>query len=307
MKNVNADFLLDIWADLKAKRLAPVAVGLALALVAMPALMLKGEDAPSASPLPMVATPAASGDEAQVEVADELAERGSKLDSYKAHDPFSGAVQSDDGDSGTSGTAVAPSDDAAAGAGGDMAAIIGLGGSPGYSPPDSAPGFGQPDPGGLTTPGGSQTPRVRRTNYTYELDVKFGRPGSEKRHPHLSRMSFLPNQKAPALLFMGVPADEKSAIFFVYPTLSHAGEGICLPSQEDCTFLELRVGRDHFLTLADHEYRVHLIDINRVKVNSETDQSRKAAGTRRSGRGDDGTPGDDGAAPEWPTIVDGIR
>ena len=31
MKNLNADFLLDIWADLKAKRLAPVAIGLVVA------------------------------------------------------------------------------------------------------------------------------------------------------------------------------------------------------------------------------------------------------------------------------------
>ena len=92
MKNLNADFLLDIWADLKAKRLAPVAVGLAVALVAIPALMLKGEETPAAGPLPVI--PAASGRRrAEVELAEELAEGGSKLDSYKAHDPFDGLVK----------------------------------------------------------------------------------------------------------------------------------------------------------------------------------------------------------------------
>ena len=40
MKNLNADFLLDIWADLKAKRLGPIAIGLVVAMVAMPALLL---------------------------------------------------------------------------------------------------------------------------------------------------------------------------------------------------------------------------------------------------------------------------
>ena len=48
-----------------------------------------------------------------------------------------------------------------------------------------------------------------RSRYTYQLDVKFGRPGREKRYQNLSRMSFLPSADVPALLFMGVPEDEK--------------------------------------------------------------------------------------------------
>ena len=93
MKNLNADFLLDIWADLKAKRLAPVAVGLGLALVAMPALMLKGDERVVRRPAAHRREPGASGDGAEVELAEELADGGSKLDSYKAHDPFDGLAQ----------------------------------------------------------------------------------------------------------------------------------------------------------------------------------------------------------------------
>ena len=306
MKNVNTDFLLDIWADLKAKRLAPVAVGLAVALVAMPALMLKGEDAPSASPLPIVAAPA-SADDAEVEVADELAERGSKLDSYKAHDPFSGVAQGSGGDSDKSGAAIAPTDGAPADTGGDLATIFGGGGSPSSGPPDSVPGFGPPDSGGgLTTGGDTPSPRVRRTNYTYELDVKFGQTGREKRYRHLSRMSVLPNPKAPALMFMGVPVDAKTAIFFVHPKLSHAGEGVCMPSPTECTFLELKLGRDHFLSVDDYEFHLHLYGINKVKVDNAATEPRKTTGTNRAGRNaGDGALGEAGGH-DLPALVDGI-
>jgi hypothetical protein len=316
MKNVNADFLLDIWADLKAKKLAPVAVGLAVALVAMPALMLKGEDAPSSSPLPIAATPAASGDGAEVELAEELGDGGSKLDSYKAHDPFSGGAKADDGSSSTSGTAIAPGDAAAPDTGGDLAKLLGGGGGPpGGSPPGgglpSAPGFGQqPDSGsggGLTT--GSDVPQVRRTNFTYELDVKFGRPGNEKRYRHLTRMSFLPSAKVPALLFMGVPVDAKSAIFFVHPSLSHQGEGKCSPSETNCNFIELAVGRDEFLAVNDYEFRLHLYGVHRVKLDEQATQQRQTTGSSRSDRGvGEGTlgRGDRAGGYDLPAIADGI-
>lgn len=307
MKNVNADFLLDIWADLKAKRLAPVAVGLAVALVAMPALMLKGEDAPSSSPLPIVASPA-SGDDAEVELAEELGEGGSKLDSYQAHDPFGGGPKPSDGGSSTSGTAIAPGDDAPAGGGGDLSMTFNGVGPHGGGPPTSVPGLDQPDSGGGLTTGGD-TPRVRRTNFTYELDVKFGRPGREKRYRHLTRMSFLPNAKVPAMMFMGVPVGAKSAIFFVHPSLSHAGEGTCTPSPQNCNFLELPIGRDHFLSVNDYEFRIHLLGIHRVKLDENATQQRKTSGNSRSDRGvGEGAlgRGDGGGTYEVPPIADGV-
>lgn len=288
MKNLNADFLLDIWADLKAKRLAPVAVGLIVAVVAMPALLLKGEGSSSAGPLPIVAAPAPSDDGAEVELAEELAD-GSKLDSYKPHDPFSGVGRSaDTTDAGTSGTAIAPGDATGDGAAADsLLNALGGGGNSGSSgPPSSVPGFGPPDSGSGLTTGGSNPPTVARpdTKYTYELDVKFGRPGREKRYRHLSRMSFLPNPKLPALLFMGVPVDAKSAIFFVHPTLSHQGEGECIPSETNCNFIQLAIGRDEYLAVNDYEFRLRLLGIHRVKLDPEAGQARQTSGTNRSGR-----------------------
>ena len=311
MKNLNADFLLDIWADLKAKRLAPVAVGLAAAVVVMPALLLKGEDTPSAGPLPIAPAPAA--DTAEVELAEELAERGSKLDSYKAHNPFEGLVKPDEGDSGASGTAIAPGDASAADPAKQIAKLFGGGGG---TSPSSGVG-GSPDVGsggGLGTGGGTPEPPtvVRRpsTRYTYQLDIKFGRPGREKRYRHLTRMSFLPSPKVPAVVFMGVPVEAKSALFFVHPEMSHAGEGVCFPRKSDCSFLELRIGREHFLSIEDHEFRMKLLDITRVKLSTERKQreaQRRTSSTDRSGRAvADGSRSGDDASIDWPLLVDDI-
>src|SRR5688500_7161404 len=95
MKNVNFDFLLDIWADLKAKKLAPVAIALLVAAVALPVLLMKGEESASDGPLPILAASNPT-DGPEVEVSEELADRGSKLDSYKSRDPFKGRVKPED-------------------------------------------------------------------------------------------------------------------------------------------------------------------------------------------------------------------
>ena len=94
-------------------------------------------------------------------------------------------------------------------------------------------------------------------------------------------MSFLPSPDVPALLFMGVPEDEKSALFFVHPGLSHQGEGVCMPSKAKCNFLELGIGREHYLSVDDYEFRIQLLDIKRVKLSEERKQRAQARKTAR--------------------------
>jgi len=122
-------------------------------------------------------------------------------------------------------------------------------------------------------------------------------------------MSFLPSAKVPAMMFMGVPVDAKSAIFFVHPSLSHAGEGTCTPSPQNCNFLELPVGRDHFLSVNDYEFRIHLLGIHRVKLDAQATQQRQTTGTGRSDRGvGEGAlgRGDGAGGYDLPVIADGI-
>lgn len=307
--NLNADFLLDIWADLKAKKLAPVAIGLVAVAVAMPALMLKSDDAAVTGPIPIGAP--AVADNARVVVSDEI-EGGSKLDSYKARDPFEGLAKPKAPIATGGGSATAPSD-ALADAAKALGSQGGSGGSSGSSGSDSLGGQGPGSDPNLPPPGTTPPPVIVKrpgSRFNFQLDLMVGRPGREKRHPSVARLTFLPSVSLPALLFMGVTEDEKSALFFVHPGLSHAGEGSCLPSNANCNFLSLKVGQEHFVSAEDQEFHVTLLGIKRVKLSAEKaqrDQVRKAS--RRSARtnGEAGTTGDPGEAQlEMPFLVDGV-
>jgi hypothetical protein len=320
--NVNADFLLDIWADMKAKRLAPVALGLAGAILLMPVVLLKGEENAAEGPLPILAS--AASQKPEVEVVQELADRDSKLDSYKVRDPFKGRAKPQVDPTELGGAATAPNPDGGSdGKGaGDPLAGLGIGSSGGSGPvgdgnnqgPGSDPNF-SPTPPSPTPP-----PVVRQRNYryNYQLDLRFGRPGREQRYPAVTRLSFLPSPSIPALLFMGVPVDEKSALFFVHPGLTHQGEGSCVPSKKNCNFLQLEIGEEHYLSANDLEFRIELLDIKRVKLSEEKKErakARKASNGRRSARSyaDGAQPGTDVTAAEavedgleLPWLVDGI-
>ncbi|HYH58724.1 MAG TPA: hypothetical protein VD790_05845 [Thermoleophilaceae bacterium] len=318
--NLNADFLLDIWADLKAKKLAPVAIGLALLVVAVPALMLKGEEAPGEAPLPILAQPASNG--AEVELAEELAEGGSDLDSYKARDPFDGLVKPEK-EAVKPGTAYLPGekdagDEPAPDTGGDTG-LPSLG-DDGSDAPDlggpTDPGKGGGDGNGTPNLGAPDSPNdgddppvvIRRPprQFTYQLDLKFGRPGREQHYPNLTRMSFLPSRQVPALMFMGVTADEKAALFFVHPTLSHQGEGACIPKNDACTYLQIRPGQDHFFSVDDYEFRIRLLDIQRVKLSAERKQRAAAReATRQSARGVENGESAEEPLIQWPLLADG--
>src|SRR5262245_56363924 len=85
-------FLLDLWHDLREKRLWPVALGLVLALVAVPVLLAKPFDnpppAPPAKPAPKAETPKELEALAQVKLAEGAEGHGSTLGVFDADNPF---------------------------------------------------------------------------------------------------------------------------------------------------------------------------------------------------------------------------
>src|SRR5215210_2051504 len=134
---------IDLWHDLREKRLWPVAVGLLAAIVAVPAILFK--PASDAAPDTAVAPRTPSGQTLPVVAVDSGPTRGSKLEAFSAKNPFkpmkdlakagsttgdgtAGAPAEDEGDGGSLGPA-GGSDvggDLAGGSGGS-----GSGGSPG--------------------------------------------------------------------------------------------------------------------------------------------------------------------------------
>ena len=84
-------FLLDLWHDLKEKRLWPVAAVLLLALIAVPVLLAKpSEEAAAPAPVAKASgpTPNVLKQLAKVKLGDEEVGDGSTLGAFDAGNPF---------------------------------------------------------------------------------------------------------------------------------------------------------------------------------------------------------------------------
>jgi|SRR5919112_930378 hypothetical protein len=275
-------FLLDLWHDLREKRLAPVAVVLLAGLVAVPIVLAK----PAADPGPAPVAPATSSaqEESQAEAAlakvklgEDEAGKGSTLGVFDPDNPFSppkGTIKSDDVTAGTAG----PGDTGtpAGGTGPDT----GTPGDTGSGGVGTLPGTG----GTPTTPGtgGGGTTTTETTVYKYVVDITFEVNGRARRIKGLEKLDMLPNDSSPLLIFMGVTSKGSDAVFLVDSTLEAAGEGRCKPSPSECAFAYIGAGSEYVFTEDDGDtYMVKVDEIRKVKVDANA-SSAKGAKARAS-------------------------
>jgi hypothetical protein len=257
-------FLLDVWHDLREKRLAPVAIVLLLGLIAVPVLLAKPADDPG--PAPVVAAPKKTENEAlaaltKVKLGDEQVGRGSTLGVFDPDNPFhppKGTMKKDD----VSATGAGPTTggQASPGAGSTEA-------------PGATGGLG----GGVTLPGGGTTggtgggdgttTTTTTTVYKYVVDLTFTANGHTRTIKGMEKLDMLPNESSPLLIFMGVTPKGGDAVFLVDSTLEAAGEGRCKPSPSDCAFAYVGAGSEYFFTDPDgNTYTIRIDEIRKVKV-----------------------------------------
>jgi hypothetical protein len=268
-------FLVDLWHDLKQKRLWPVAVLLIAATAAVPVVLAKpSEEAGEAPPPPLrTAQPQLPPIEAETVPA------SSELSVFDAHNPFtadkdspaepgSGSSSSSGGGSGSSKTS-----------GFDT-------GTSGSSGSDSSSGSTGSSPGGSSdggSGGGGGT-----FWFTYKIDIKFGAIGEEKTKKGLESLDILPNEQNPMLVFMGIKDDGTTAVFMILdPGLETTGEGKCSPSDDRCSFVELTVKPNNdevFLNSSrGDDYSLRLLRVRRVKI-AEPPKEQEAEGAGASSR-----------------------
>ena len=187
-RNAMTTFLLDLWQDLRAKRLWPVAVALVVAMLAVPLVLSKSASSPApptgggqatgASKLPTVALDASSIDT-------------SHLDVFGQKNPFAS-----NGDKAvTIGAPTGPTTPAAAAskAGGTSgtAASTASGGTSASSSGSSSSGGG-----GGSSASGPASPGVHY--FTYTADVRFGPTGTTRSSPSwASRTATRPCSSSP--------------------------------------------------------------------------------------------------------------
>jgi hypothetical protein len=268
-------FLLDLWHDLKEKRLWPVAVVLLAGLVAVPVLLAKPADK-SPAPAPVANDAGPKPDVlkqlAKVKLGEDEVGDGSTLGAFNPSNPFNppkGAIKKDP----SAAAAAGPSSGAAASqtpAGDDGSTVTPGGGTTGDVPGGL--------PGGGDTGGG--TPTTTTTAYKYVVDLTFTANGHKRRIRGMEKLDMLPNQSSPLLIFMGVTPKGSNAVFLVDSTLEAAGEGSCKPSASECAFAYIGAGSEYIFTEEDGDsYTVRIDEIRKVRVTAGS-SAAKARGAK---------------------------
>jgi hypothetical protein len=274
-------FLSDLWHDLRAKRLWPVAVVLLAALIAVPVVLSKSSKEPPAAAQGMSETRTAPDPKdlkalANVKLEEGVAGRGSSLDTFDPSNPFRPpravmkAAQRADS---SSGSQSGPGSSAAKDTGSTTSAGGGTTGGTGDTGPVDTDTV---DTGGGGDTGGGD--KMTTTKYAYVVDVTFEANGRTRKIKRMERLDMLPNAASPLLLFLGVAANGGHAVFLVDSTLDATGEGKCTPSGDDCAFLHLGAGSEHQFTNEEGEsYTLRIDEIRRVKVETKAAASKKSS------------------------------
>ena len=269
--------ILELWHDLRAKRLWPVAALLVAALVAVPVMLKKNSSTPPA-PTPPAASASSAGDNSKaVVVADTGTAQGSTLGVFNKKDPFKPdkAVLSA---AHPKPTPAPKSPSQPAGSGGS-APSGGSGSSPGSS-----------DGGGVQVTPQPAKPEAPKGPFAYTVDVRFGKRGETRVHHDVQKLDVLPNQNNPLLVFLGVNTAGDTAVFLTDTSLKAAGEGTCKPNGDTCSFLYLKLDKnsnteDLSEVVADGsgtEYTLTLLAIHKVLVSELAKGAKKAAAAARA-------------------------
>jgi hypothetical protein len=279
-------FLLDLWHDLQAKRLWPVAAVLLLALVAVPVVLSKSSETPAAGPVKAVRKAPDPKDLkalASVKLTEADESRGSSLDTFDPSNPFRPPASIEKRareDAGGAPSTVSGGGAAGDDGGGDTGSTGGDTGSTGGGDTGSTGGGG-----GDTGSTGGGTPTTT-TQYRYVVDVTFTANGRKRHIKSMERLEMLPSESSPLLLFLGVSANAGNAVFLVDSTLQAAGEGRCKPRARECAFLYIGAGSEHEFTNEEGDsYTLRIDEIRKVKVGGSASASSRRGKTARAAIG----------------------
>jgi len=280
--------ITDTWRFLLQRRLLPVAILLIAAAVAVPRLLASE---PTAAPGPPAA--AVKSDRAAVLATEPIVAPAADSDRSgrrrvlgSAKNPFQPQVTPTP----TPGPAKVPK-------------------------AETAPAPAATDPGGTSVGGSPAAPTTPVTPVTpvtpakkYELNeitVRFG-PSDGTRPPRkdVKRLGALPSAAEPVLIYLGVLADKKTAVFLLDSGIIAQGDGTCRPSRTTCETIHIKAGETEFFDVpaADNgapaepqsgegesapsgaQYQLDVIKIRTKVTTSAKQASKRLARVSKSGQ-----------------------
>jgi hypothetical protein len=274
-------FLKNVAKDLVEKRLWPVAVLLATAVVAVPKVVSRSVNAPlvmAPADGSVAATDTPAATRVTLATGDDVVH-----DDGAVRDPFrtrrSTASSTTTAASRPKPTAVTAATAVVAKTGASPAIAAASAGASAPAPSSSAStGAGTPKPKTPVTSPTTGKPVAEDPTDTYHVSLRFGVNGGElKTIKDVARLSPLPSVTDPFFVFMGVLETQKTheqrAVFIVSSDATPTGEGACHPTKQDCETIELAKGQTVFFdyTAPDGtptQYQLELAGIHRTAVES---------------------------------------
>jgi len=250
--------LRDLFGELVQRRLWPVAVLLAVGLVAVPVVLAKHGAPQSGSDM---SPPAAAGAAAAAPGAGQPAE------------PIVSAAASPDAGAPLRGRAKNPfvQQHVPPTVSSTTTASAAPGGT-GTTPSGTAGGGASPGSGG-------SAPAPQPKTYVYAtVDVRFGRAGNPLREiKDVPRLTPLPSATHPIVIFMGTRSDHATAVFMLSADVKAQGDGRCVPSVRTCEAIELRRGGVALLDVTANDGSVTQYELDLTDVALHTTTSRAVA------------------------------
>lgn len=231
--------LNEIIAELRERRLWPVALILVAGLVAVPVLLAKsGGSAPPAAPAAGLPVESAKP---LTPITVQTTASNTKLPG-NGHDPFiqqllasaakavtPGGTASSAGATASSGSGVSPISVGSVGGGGTSS---GGGSSSGGGTSSGSGGSGS------SSPSPAQSGLTAKQSYSVSLALTDGSGGFNTINP-LERLSILPTSSNPLLVELGVLQGGSKVLFVLQPGSVVSGPGACTPGPIDCEILAL--------------------------------------------------------------------
>jgi hypothetical protein len=253
------------------RRLWPVALLLVAALAAVPVLLAKDASSDAPVPTPLASAEADAGTTTTLVTASDPAQADEVRKVLGARkDPFRP-------DRIAKAAATATATPAASGSG------SGSSGSSTTTPTGSgSTGGGATTP---TTPVVTTPATPKKTYDTYSLEVAFGDSSSPAlNHREVKRLTGLP-AGSPAVLYLGLLDDHKTAVFLVSDGVKVQGDGDCEPSVDSCQTLRMKAGDTVFLTKpGGKQYELDLIKVHARKTTSASAAAKAKSSEAKGGR-----------------------
>jgi hypothetical protein len=276
-------FFRNVYQDLVERRLLPLAVLLALALVAVPLTLAKS--------MPSTEATAATGAAPELDIPSAVPavsltspDKAGRLNHLKALNPFEQRhkphFKAPKTVAATTSTATAPPSSAASSPVASAGASVG---SPSPAPSTPAPSSGS------SAPAPSRPATPHRRYVVASLQVRFGPIGSTGGRRNLDRLSPLPGGGSPAVIYLGLLGDRKTAVFLVSSDVRAEGDGRCMPSPRNCQTLRMRAGDTEFFDQSTshgvNQFQLDVVTVPHRQVSSaRAAQKMKARVSRRGQR-----------------------